>query len=454
MKLKYILLLVVAISFGSCKKDFLAIKSNKNLVIPITLNDMQALLDNADVMNLSMPSLGEISADDYYLTYDGWNSITTPKERNAYIWAKDIYEGITPIGDWNYMYRIVFYANNVLEGLEKLDRTNDPATYDHIKGGALFLRAYAFYQLSQLFCLPYNPGTSSKDLGIPLRLKSDINLPSKRASVEETYSRIISDLTSAASLLPTVVNYKTRPGRNAAFAMLSKIYLLMQGYNKSLEYSDSAILNSAGQLIDFNLLSVAASYPIAANNEEVIFQTSLSRSVNLLSSRINIDSTLYNLYSNDDLRRKAFFTIKSGHLIFKGSYNGSSPYLFSGLALDEIFLNKAECLVRLGQIAKGIETLSYLMEKRYVTGKYTSITTTDETEALRIVLQERRKELLMRGIRWSDLRRLNLIEATSKKLIRILNNQQYELSPKSPNYVLPIQDNVIQLSGIEQNPRN
>ena len=94
------------------------------------------------------------------------------------------------------------------------------------------------------------------------------------------------------------------------------------------------------------------------------------------------------------------------------------------------------------------------MEKRYVTGKYTNISTTDEMEALRIVLQERRKELLMRGIRWSDLRRLNLNEATSKKLIRILNNQQYELNPNSPNYVLPIQDNVIQLSGIEQNPRN
>lgn len=168
---------------------------------------------------------------------------------------------------------------------------------------------------------------------------------------------------------------------------------------------------------------------------------------------MNIDSNLYRSYSDSDLRKSAWFLFKNGHLNFKGSYNGSSLYLFSGLALDEIYLNKAECQVRLGQLNEGIQTLNDLLEKRFRTGTFIPDSTSDLQEALSIVLNERRKELLMRGIRWSDLRRLNADPRTAKTLIRILNSQHYELKPNSPNYVFPIEDEVIQMSGIQQNPR-
>jgi hypothetical protein len=453
MKLKYYLLLAGFIFLISCKKDFLSVKPDKNLVIPSTLKDLQALLDNADNMNSAMPDLGEISADDYYMSYDAWNSITYPKERNAYIWAKDLYEGTIPIGDWNYMYRIVFYANNVLEGLEKITRSNDPETYDHINGSALFFRAYAFYQLSQLYCAPYSQATASHDLGIPLRLKADINLPTKRATVDETYTRILSDLKASIPLLPNAVAYKTRPGKTAAYAMLSKIYLLMQNYKQSLLYADSAISMPTNQLINFNTINPSDPHPMQQNNEEVIFQTTLDYPRNFISSKLNIDSNLYNSYSDSDYRKSAWFVVSNGHLIFKGSYNGSSPYLFSGLALDEVYLNKAECLIRLGQIQEGMNTLNILLEKRFVSGSPGYTPPADEQDALSIVLSERRKELLMRGIRWSDLRRLNMDPQTAKTLIRILNGQEYELKPNSPNYVFPIQDDVIQISGIQQNVR-
>lgn len=453
MKLKFYLLLVSMTFLISCKKDFLSAKSDIQLVVPTTLKDLQALLDNADNMNSAMPDLGEISADDYYMSYDAWNTITYPKERNAYIWAKDLYEGTTPIGDWNYMYRIVFYANNVLEGLEKITRSNDPETYDHIKGAALFFRSYAFYQLSQLYCAPYSAATANHDLGIPLRLQSNINLISKRASVSETYSRILSDLSASITLLPSAVAYKTRPDKTAAYAMLSKIYLLMQNYNQSLLYADSAINMPTNELIDFNTINPTDAHPMSQNNQEVIFQTTLDYPRNFISSKMNIDSNLYNSYSDSDIRKTAWFTVSNGHLIFKGSYNGSSPYLFSGLGLDEVYLNKAECLIRLGQLEEGMNTLNSLLEKRFVTGTLVYVPPFDKQEALSIVLNERRKELLMRGIRWSDLRRLNFDPGTAKTLIRILNGQQYKLLPNSANYVFPIEDDVIRLSGIQQNPR-
>ena len=43
------------------------------------------------------------------------------------------------------------------------------------------------------------------DLGLVLRMTSDINEPTKRATVQETYYQIIKDLKEAAELLPSVV---------------------------------------------------------------------------------------------------------------------------------------------------------------------------------------------------------------------------------------------------------
>jgi starch-binding outer membrane protein, SusD/RagB family len=453
MKLKYYHLFILLILLVSCKKDFLDAKSDKKLVVPSTLSDFQALLDNSDIMNSWMPYQGEISADDYYLKYDAWNTLTSPIEKNGYIWAKDVYEG-TASFDWDYMYRLIFYSNNVLEGLDRMKNTDDVKKYNEIKGSALFFRAYGFYQAAQIFCAPYSASSANDGLGIPLRLKSDINLPSTRATIAQTYTQILSDLAESLPLLPANVAYKTRPDKTAAYAMLSKIYLLMQDYDHSLLFADSAIMGPQNELINFNDLDTSSAYPMQQYNSEVIFQTTLNYARNFTTSRINIDTVLFQSYANNDIRKAAWFTVNNKHLVFKGSYNGSSPYFFSGLALDEMYLNKAECLARKGKVEEAMNTLNTLLANRFIAGTFTPLTASDFNDALALILKERRKELLLRGIRWSDLRRLNLDPATAKTLYRILNGQEYELQPNSPNYVFPIEDNVILMSGIGQNPRN
>ncbi len=59
----------------------------------------------------------------------------------------------------------------------------------------------------------------------------------------------------------------------------------------------------------------------------------------------------------------------------------------------------------------------------------------DNNEALGIVLLERRKELLMRGIRLSDIKRLNL-EGTAIKMVRMIEGERVELSPNSSKLIL------------------
>lgn len=434
----------------ACSDDFLDSKPDKKLVVPSTLDDLQSMLDYFEVHNANMPGMGELSSDDYYMLFDRWNSLSSPYMKNGYIWSKEIWEGSVSI-DWNNRYQQVFYVNYVLEGLEKIDRTADPARWNKLKGSALFFRAHAFYQLAQLFCAPYNKAASNEGYGLPLRLTSDLNVHVGRATVQETYDRILADLLEALELLPESDPYKTRPVKAAAGALLSRVYLTMQDYNKTLEYANLA-LNAGYTLVNFNSLNTGASYPMKQYNSEVIFHSRMTRYSTLASSRLIMDSTLFRSYATDDLRKAAWFTTASGNYTFKGSYDGSLQ-IFNGLAIDECYLTKAECLARQGLVEEAVNALNDLLVTRYKTGSYVPVSAAGQQEALAVILQERRKELLFRGIRWADLRRLNLEPSTATTLYRNLDGTTYSLEPTSPNYTLPIADDVIQLSGIEQNVR-
>lgn len=450
--MKYILSLFIIALLGmiACSESFLDVKPDKKLVVPSSLDDLQALLDYFDVHNSNMPGMGELSSDDYYILYDRWTSLSSPYMRNGYIWAKEIWEGSTSI-DWNNRYQQIFYANYVLEELEKQERADNPAYYDRLKGAALFYRAYAYYQLAQVFCLPYNKSGTNSDYGLPLRLTSDLNVHADRAIVKETYQRIVDDLKEAHGLLPEKDAYKTRPVKAASGALLSRVYLTMQEYDNALVFAES-VLGAGYELIDFNNLKTSASYPMERYNSEVIFHSRMTRYTPLSNTRLIIDSTLYHSYATDDLRKAAWFKPANGSYTFKGSYCGSLQ-IFNGLAVDECYLTKAECLARSGKVTEAIQTLSELLLKRYKTGTFTRINTTDQQEALSLILQERRKELLFRGIRWTDLRRLNLDATTATTIYRKLDGIIYTLEPNSPNYILPIADDVIQLSNIPQNIR-
>jgi tetratricopeptide (TPR) repeat protein len=443
-------LIIFLLGMVACNESFLDIKPDKKLVVPSTLDDMQALLDYFDVHNANMPGMGELSSDDYYLLYDRWNTMSSPYMKNGYIWVKEIWEGSTSI-DWNNRYQQIFYVNFVLEGLDKTDRANDPARYDHMKGTALFYRAHAYYQLAQVFCAPFDKSAANDGYGLPLRLTSDLNVHVGRATVKETYERVLADLLDAHELLPENDPYKTRPVKAAASALLSRVYLTMQNYDKALTYAETA-LGAGYDLIDFNKLKSSASYPMEQFNSEVIFHSQMTRYTPLTNSRLITDSTLYRWFANEDIRKAAWFKPLSGGYTFKGSYCGSLQ-IFNGLAVDECYLTKAECLARNGSVAEAISTLNKLLITRYKTGSYVPVSVTNQQQALAIVLKERRKELLFRGIRWTDLRRLNMDASTTTALYRNLNGIRYKLEPNSPNYTLPIADDVIQLSNIPQNIR-
>jgi hypothetical protein len=445
-----LLLLSLLVLLPGCE-DYLDEKPDGALIVPKTLQDYQALLDNDFYVMNQEPTLGFLGADNYYILEEDWASLYTDTERNAYIWAPEIFDAWLP-QDWSLPYQQVFYANVVLEGLAAMEvAEGERAEWEGLKGSALFYRSYAFYSLSQLYAPPYERSTAAETPGIPLRLQADVEAPVVRASLEETYREIIRSGEAAAALLPENSTYPTRPDKAAAFALLARVSLIMRDWAAAEAYATSSLAIQS-TLLDYNSLDEGAWVPFELFNEEVLFH-SILLPYDLSSSRALVDPALYSSYAEEDLRKGLFFREEGGGVKFRGHYSGQDYYLFGGLAVDEVYLIRAESRARQGNTDGALEDLNRLLATRWGAGTLEPYTAASAEEALDLVLEERRKELLFRGLRWSDLRRLNGDPRYAKTLERQLMGETYQLPPGSPRWVYPIPQQEIDLSGIAQNPR-
>ncbi|HWK07376.1 MAG TPA: RagB/SusD family nutrient uptake outer membrane protein [Puia sp.] len=458
MKNTSIILVVflIALQIVACKKaDFLNAKPDASLVVPSTVADFQALLDNDIIMNGAgnngiVPGLSEVGANDYYLRNPYFNSSMDLISKNEYTWAENPYPGAY-INDWEYPYRAILASNSALDGIQKILRTKDQQiAYDNVVGSALFYRAFNFYQVAQVFAPVYDSITANSDLGIPLRLSSDINEKIFRSTVKQTYLQIINDLKQATTLLPVNPTTGNRPGKPTAFALLARTYLSMQDYTNAYLYSDSC-LQLYNLLIDYNFLDISQRLPIQRFNKENLLNAILIGAKPVLYN--SIDSSLFNSYASNDLRPKIWFGTLANTPHLKCSYDGSG-FPYGGIATDEIYLIRAECEARMGSYAAGMADLNNLLEKRFVTGTFIPYTAINSLDALSQILIERRKELLLRGLRWTDLRRLNKTPQYAQTILREENGTTYTLQPNDPRYVWLIPDPVIGFNpGMMQNPR-
>lgn len=438
---------LLVLNNSSCKK-FLDEKPDKRLVVPSTLTDLQAMLDYSNVMQVNEPYSAEASADNFYLTTANWQSLPET-DRAMYTWERDhIYVEI--FNDWYYLYNKVYYANVVLDALPKIERnTSNSTDWDNVKGQALMIRGKCFMNALWLWSAAYDGTTASNDPGIPLRLSSDQTEISVRASVKDSYDQVIKDFTEAARLLPSRPLHPIRASKVSAYGYLARTFLSMRDYAHAGLYADSS-LQINNSLINYNTLNASANFPISAYNTEVNYAVTYFNSF-VDISYAKVDTGLYAMYANNDCRKTVFFkTNTDGSYGFKGTYTGGSGGM-AGITSDEMYLTRAECFARGGNKASALADLNSLLQLR-MKPPFAPITANTADEALAIILRERRKELLFRGLRWMDLKRLNK-EGANILLKRVVNNQTYILQPNDLRYALAIPEYVINITGMQQNPR-
>lgn len=437
-------------SLTACEK-WLDAKPDESLAIPATLKDVEAILGNTSVFNTVYMHVGESSADNYFLTDSAFNAMVFQGSRNAYNWQGDVSQDESP-SNWQTMYKQVYTANVALDALESVERKPEEAMrFDRARGVALFLRSRALQALAVAFAPVYEAGNAKQKMGIPLRNTIDFTEPSVRVNLEDTYKQIVDDMIEAAKLLPMTSSHPMIPNQVAAHAYLSRFYLSMGNFESAGKYADS-VIDKRWELLNYNSLNANANFPIAARNTEVLYEVLVPVPMQLDVSYARVDSNLYLSFHVNDLRRTVFFRTANNGVQFKGNYTGSA-FMFGGMALDEVYLTAAECAVRRGNTERALALMNQLLQTRWKQGTWQSLVGLSAAETLLLILTERRKALLMREIRWMDIKRLSVLEVQHRvTMTRILNGQQIVLAPGANRYALPIPEVVISMTGMEQNP--
>jgi len=447
--------MVYLLLLSACNK-FLDERTSHSSKVPSALSDLQALMDAEYVINLGgYPFLLEAWTDNYYIDSKRLSLMTSFEQSLYKFESPEIYPP-SNLGVWSNSYKPIAISNIVLENLKKISLAESEEG-QNIKGQALFMRAFGHFLLAQVFCLPYDNNNDNSGMGIPLRHTADANVISTRSTIKETYEDILNDMQAALKLIKENNGYPTRANKVAVYAALSRVYLAMELYKES-EQAASEALTLYSSLIDLNTMTnLDARIPYKTNNAETIFLACSGSSLVTQSKGSLVTEELLLMFEENDLRLRSYFMKeKDGGYSFKGDYAGiGSGTIFCGFTTSELLLNRAECYVRNGELEKARGDLNVLLKNRIDKASFKPIVESDYEKLLKIILDERRKELINRSARWLDLRRLNRDTRFKKTLVRTIiedgTEKEYKLLPESKNYVFKIPRQVIDLTGMPQN---
>jgi starch-binding outer membrane protein, SusD/RagB family len=308
---------------------------------------------------------------------------------------------------WMRSYNCINICNNVLSALEVVDEDDR----GQVEGEALFLRSLMYFDLVRFYGQVYEPGQNNTQLGVPLILTPTRGITDDnkigRNTVEEVYNQVITDLTRAATLLPSANGFYATSG--AANALLARVYLQKGDYTNARD--------RANTVIGSGLYTLMPTYDAAFNrtsySTEDIFATKFTSAdgVNPMTEfwsttqyggrdgDIEILNTHLNLYDASDARLALFWVGNGGYR--SGKWN-TQYGIVNHFRLAEMYLIRAEANQREGTTvgATPLDDYNAIHTRAGLTAA-TAITLDD-------ILYERRLELAHEGFRFHDVKRLKL----------------------------------------------
>ncbi|WP_299671861.1 RagB/SusD family nutrient uptake outer membrane protein [uncultured Polaribacter sp.] len=438
--------IAIMVIFVSCD-EFLEENPSKTIdVIPETLEQLEALLNNYNVFYREPSNERIFGTDDYaFITdlYDAENSIYSTISISYGAWAVDLIPDITGRVYWPSEWEKIFTANLVLQELGNVP--GDAQEKEDIRAECYFIRAYSYFQLATVYCLPYTDANKT-ELGLPIKQTTSFEENIERATLEETYTFIADDLDKAMKITRSFnkvnnLNRSWRASTAAVNGFAARFYLALNDYVNAQFYAQKA-LNEYNQLRNYNTdmrfsdiptevtifnpnpTNVSIFYPYTHDQQIVVedrlqfgesyyFRMLYDAGIGYFPSQELL--ALYNQVY--DLRYKF-------HIVEDYSYTRNvvdPPYSYpgyvffyqsdlpSGPSVPEMLLIKAECQVRQGSFVEGIQTVNQLRVARMDASAPASdinLTASSQTDALVKVLEERRREMPYVH-RWYDVRRYN-----------------------------------------------
>ncbi len=442
------------LTFTSCN-DFLDIKP-KGVVIPEKCEHYETLLNFAQLMK-SSDSYPNYLTDDVFLpNHDavtgGYQTLELPLQ-HLYSFQSEVFGDGEKDDLWTYAYNRIYTYNVIIQ--EVMD--SKEASEEHkkqVRAEALMGRAFEYLTIVNAYANHYDPATAATDPGVPLLLDQDINKKNlQRATVQAVYDQIKADLDEAAKHLPDkpVLN-AFRASKPVGFGLLARMYLYMGDYPKALENARKSLEHNS-DLLDLKAYKVTdpqkaigrIDVPQGEKNPENIY-IRLAPYVFGLSTQVYGSEELIRLYDKKkDKRFLLYFTRQIGSI--NTEYDLWAPFIYANMAVStpEIYLIAAECEARLGNKEKAISYINKLRDHRIIDN--TPLTVESDEEALRKVLDERRREMVFQGCtRLIDLKRLNREPRFAKTIIHEADGVKYTLAPGDPKYILPIPPSVLRFN--------
>lgn len=366
---------------------------------------------------------------------------------------------------WDGYYKFLGPINLVISGIETADG-NDENLRNYVKGEALVWRAFAYYKLLQYYS-PYK----NNIYGVPVYLKpyEDVgNAMPARNTQQEVFARILGDLGEVMRLLEVTSSSEWNCAYRSDFvhAMLASIYT-WKAMSGAAEDSDwhNAELHATAAMTGRSLTDSPDILREMFDCRDVTLQTSMDNDefyfriidgsnnyiFDFISSYYEDNSVLYGsssvadglvnqeyyqLFSDDDIRKSVYFTLDGmrsdkynllGVRGLMGNGGGGCLMLFR---LAEMYLIKAEALLRQGKIGEARSVLQEFKSARY-TGEQN--VPADKDALLTEILNERSREFYMENdARWLEMKR-NEVQVN-----RTIGGGKYILQPDDFRYSFPI----------------
>ncbi|MBD2699568.1 RagB/SusD family nutrient uptake outer membrane protein [Spirosoma sp. BT702] len=453
MKIKYIAACLLGIFLSGCGKSFLTVVPETALSSATffkTEADFAQAVNGAYVPFRQMYNerawvLEEMHSDNTYYARNTLYGAVDPTE-NVADFAVPTAGGVTANDNVLVQYRlnyvVIARANQILALIDGITFAS-PDTKNNLKGQALFLRAFSYFDLVRLFGkvpMHLTPITGRNDAASPL------------ATTEELYNQIEKDAKEATTLLPNKAKQEAgRATSGAAKTLLANLYLtqkkwaqvetlmrevitndgymLMPDYNNAFSFT-STNKNNQESVFEIQYMEGSAGYngnqiyrfipsPISAAEILPLTGTSNAQSTSQESNNIPTPD-LIAAYEPGDKRKD----ISIGTVVLSGSLraNKTYPYIkkyarphsqhnntgqnWPVYRYAEVLLFMAESLNEQGKTA---DAATYLNQVRTRAG-LAATTATSQATMREAIFKERRVELAFENKRWFDLTRTGRVK--------------------------------------------
>ena len=431
-KIAYLFSLLLVVGAASSCKKLLEIKETDAIAGEKALSTVtfveQAIIGAYAGLGVEMNiQLNAVFSDELATAGEFYNAQTTHEWQYGAtdVGIRDSYTAINP------NYTIINRVNVALAALPGADstRVGDEVKRRVLRGEALFLRAYAHFELYRYYCANFDP----EGLAMPYMESSTIT-PQARIKMAPYFQKLNADITEAKNLLPNNLVDLNRATVAAANALHARIALYQRDWVNAEAYA-TAVINAVP-------LSPRAAFGgiwTDANTNEVVMRLirttqvggrigSIFRGLSANLNNIGVvtwrpSNKLWNSYDQaNDIRFSSYLRDeplltaagRQSRLVFK--------YWGTGLATTnenvnngkvfrsaEMFLIRAEARAEQNKVsgANSAESDLNTLRAARITG-YANETFASKDAVITAIMDERFKELPYEGHRFFDLKRRGL----------------------------------------------